>query len=294
MPWGKDALMQMVEQEEGKSATLPPGLLRAIADTETRGSWKTDATSPKGAHGLFQFMPPTAKAYGVDSKDPASSAAGARRMLEDLWKQFGGDMDKVAAAYNWGSGNVSKHGLDKAPRETTDYISMVRSAMSKFGGDGQQQATVASATSTPQGTQYSVASLMPSLENVKSQAASYSDELMNMVKRVFGQESQAQQSAPMAAPDPQIMAPSRPEPERQRPQRTAPTKRAIRQRLADAGNQAEHLLGVVDGIAGLPTLYQESSLGDLNSVSKSEYMAQLAKLLAEFKSSPEGTGLDLA
>lgn len=289
MPWGKDALMQMVEQEEGKSRVLPPGLLRAIADTETRGSWVTDATSPAGAHGLFQFMPKTAKAYDVNSKDPSSSAAGARRMLEDLWKQFDGDVEKVAAAYNWGSGNLSRHGLGKAPKETQDYIGMVKTALSKFGG-GDAQASVASATQKPDGSQTMVAAYLPSLGDVKSQAASYSDELMGMIKRVFGQEV-TPQPAPAARPEPQLMQTRQePEPERRSPKQ-APTKRSVRQRLADAGNSAEQLLGVVNNIQGMPTLYQDNALGDLNSVNRTEYMAQLAKMLAEFKDSPEGFDL---
>lgn len=134
MPWGKQELIDMVAAEESKSSVLPPGLLRAIADTETRGAWATGQTSPKGAHGLFQFMPSTAKAYKVDSRDPSSSAAGARSMLEDLWKQFDGDINKVIAAYNWGSGRVSKHGLEKAPAETREYLKLVNAALPKFAG----------------------------------------------------------------------------------------------------------------------------------------------------------------
>lgn len=106
-----------------KQYGLPAGLLTAVAKTESGGN--PNAVSPAGAQGLFQFMPETAKAYGVNPFDPQSSAIGAARMYSDLSKQFGGDVPSMLAAYNWGSGNLSKKGLENAPKETRDYIAKI-------------------------------------------------------------------------------------------------------------------------------------------------------------------------
>lgn len=111
-----------------KQYGLPSGLLNAVMMAESSGN--PNAISPKGALGAFQFMPETAKAYGVNPLDPQSSAVGAARMYGDLSKQFGGDVPSMLAAYNWGSGNLTKKGLQNAPKETRDYIAKI---MPKIG-----------------------------------------------------------------------------------------------------------------------------------------------------------------
>jgi hypothetical protein len=79
--------------------------------------------SPAGAQGHFQFMPPTAKEYGVqDPHDLAQSATGFAKYFTWLMRKYNGDEQKAFAAYNWGPGNLDKHGLDKAPRETLGYL----------------------------------------------------------------------------------------------------------------------------------------------------------------------------
>ena len=84
------------------------------------------AVSPKGAQGLMQFMPKTAKAYGLKNpNDPAQSVDAWARMTKDLIQQTGGNPAHVLAAYNWGSGNLSKHGMQKAPAETRQYIQKI-------------------------------------------------------------------------------------------------------------------------------------------------------------------------
>lgn len=116
------------DQIEGQNG-LPRGLLQNVEYTESRGR---DLTSSAGAQGYFQFMPGTARRYGVDVHDEASSANGAARYLRDLKKMFGGDMEKAVAAYNWGEGNVqkdiNKHGdrwKDFLPAETQKYVQNV-------------------------------------------------------------------------------------------------------------------------------------------------------------------------
>lgn len=106
---------------------LPSGLLNAVMKQESGGN--TRAVSPKGARGAFQFMPATAKQYGVDVNDLTSSAKGAAKMYADLLKQNGGDLPKALAGYNWGQGNVQRNGMDKMPTETRQYIQKVTANM---------------------------------------------------------------------------------------------------------------------------------------------------------------------
>lgn len=118
---------------------LPAGLLQSVAITESGGN--QFAISGAGAKGLFQFMDPTAKDMGLkgnDVFDPEKSAAAAAKYLSMLLKMNGGDLDKALASYNWGIGNVQKHGLDLMPPETRNYIPKVRSNMP---GGGLQQET---------------------------------------------------------------------------------------------------------------------------------------------------------
>lgn len=118
---------------------LPAGLLRSVAITESGGN--QFAISGAGAKGLFQFMDPTAKDMGLkgnDVFDPEKSAAAAAKYLSMLLKMNGGDLDKALASYNWGIGNVQKHGLGLMPPETRNYIPKVRSNMP---GGGLQQET---------------------------------------------------------------------------------------------------------------------------------------------------------
>lgn len=120
--------LDTLEQQNG----LPKGLLAAVAQTES--NWNPNALGPvtrtgDRAQGLFQFMPKTARAYGVNAFDPQSSAVGAARMYGDLLKQHGGDLNKALAGWNWGSGNMQRQGMENMPQETRDYIQRVTSRM---------------------------------------------------------------------------------------------------------------------------------------------------------------------
>lgn len=103
-------------------------LTGAVAMTESGGD--PLARSGKGAEGLLQFMPATAKQYGVkDPYDPQQAWQGGQHMLLDLLKYYHNDLEKALAAYNWGLGNVNhvvkKYGAswkDHLRKETKDYI----------------------------------------------------------------------------------------------------------------------------------------------------------------------------
>ncbi len=81
-------------------------LLRAVCFIESR--FRVDALSPKGARGPMQFMPDTARRYGlVNPYDPQQAIDAAARYLKDLLKRFGGRVDLALAAYNSGEGTVN-------------------------------------------------------------------------------------------------------------------------------------------------------------------------------------------
>jgi hypothetical protein len=108
---------------------ISPLLLASVEYQESRGRDVTNARS--GAAGYFQFMPATARQYGVDVHNEQSSLDGARRYLSDLAAEFG-STEKALAAYNWGPGNLrrdmERYGNDwraHLPAETQQYISSV-------------------------------------------------------------------------------------------------------------------------------------------------------------------------
>ncbi|EAS6891366.1 lytic transglycosylase domain-containing protein [Salmonella enterica] len=118
-------LQPKLSQLEAKY-NLPPGLLRSVAIAESGGN--QFAVSRAGAMGLFQFMPQTAKEFGLrgnDAFDPEKSADAAARKLGGLMRFFHGDLARALAAYNWGEGNVQRKGLAAAPEETRNYIPRV-------------------------------------------------------------------------------------------------------------------------------------------------------------------------
>lgn len=121
---------------------LPTGLLRSVAIAESSGD--PNAMSGAGAQGLFQLMPGTAKDLGLrgnDSFDPVKSAGAAAKYLNQLLKANGGDLEKALASYNWGIGNVQKHGMGLMPEETRNYIPRVLSNMPSSGAPQISQET---------------------------------------------------------------------------------------------------------------------------------------------------------
>ena len=120
--------------------------LRAIAHIES--AYKANALSPKGARGIMQLMPATARHYQVsDPFDPSQSIlAGARhlRVLRDL---YGGDRVRIAAAYNAGAGAVKRYGGVPPYAETQAYVRKVmgmyvryRAAMGQLSSDASLDA----------------------------------------------------------------------------------------------------------------------------------------------------------
>ncbi len=84
---------------------------------------RIDAVSHKGAMGLMQLMPGTAKMLGVDDPfDPAQNLEGGIKYLSRLSDKYEGDLSKALAAYNAGPGRVDACGGIPPIAETQNYV----------------------------------------------------------------------------------------------------------------------------------------------------------------------------
>lgn len=130
-PAGAGAMAYLPKVQEALQATqspLDPLFVISIMNAESGGNAK--ATSPKNAQGLMQLIPDTAKRFGVqDAYDPDQAIAGGVKYLNWLHNRFGGDLTKVAAAYNAGEGAVDKYGGVPPYAETQNYVRKVLGTM---------------------------------------------------------------------------------------------------------------------------------------------------------------------
>jgi soluble lytic murein transglycosylase-like protein len=103
---------------------LAPELVLAVVSVES--GFRPEAVSPRGAQGLMQLMPGTARSLGVeDAFDPEQNLDGGARYLGALLLQYGGDLERALAAYNAGEGAVARHGGIPPFRETREYVRKV-------------------------------------------------------------------------------------------------------------------------------------------------------------------------
>jgi soluble lytic murein transglycosylase-like protein len=109
---------------------LSVALLEALVWQESR--WNNNAVSPKGAMGLTQLMPATARALGVNPRDPAANLEGGARYLRMMIDRFGGDVVKALAAYNAGPERVERAGGIPAIRETQGYVAAIMARLSGY------------------------------------------------------------------------------------------------------------------------------------------------------------------
>ena len=113
---------------------VDPALVAAVIDWENRGNW-SNKTSKSGAKGIAQFMPDTAKEFGVNVNDPVSSVQGAAKYLKWLIDYFQGDKRLAIIAYNSGPGAVSRAGgAIPGSSESQEYYPGVMRAYAKYSG----------------------------------------------------------------------------------------------------------------------------------------------------------------
>jgi soluble lytic murein transglycosylase-like protein len=106
---------------------LDPKLIEAVAWRESR--FRADARSSKGAVGVMQLMPGTARDLGVDPFDVTQNIRGGALYLSRMLSEFGGDVRLALAAYNAGPAAVRKHGGVPPYAETQAYVTSILGRM---------------------------------------------------------------------------------------------------------------------------------------------------------------------
>ena len=113
------------ERRIARQNQLPPQLIHSVIRVES--NYDPYAVSPKGALGLMQLIPSTARRFGVsDVFDPADNIQGGARYLKYLLELYKGDNALALAAYNAGEGAVSRYGGVPPYPETRNYVTQVR------------------------------------------------------------------------------------------------------------------------------------------------------------------------
>jgi len=112
---------------------VDPLLVEAVIAAES--GFDARALSDKGAQGLMQLMPDTARRFGVaDVWDPRQNIQGGTAYLAELHAQFGGHLPDILAAYNAGEGAVARYGGIPPYEETRNFVQRVLAYLEERGG----------------------------------------------------------------------------------------------------------------------------------------------------------------
>lgn len=109
-------------KKAARKHNVPEDLFARLVQQES--NWNPTAKSHKGAMGLAQLMPGTAKYLGVDANDPRQNLEGGARYLAEQYREFG-SWRLALAAYNAGPEAVRKHGGVPPYRETRNYVRII-------------------------------------------------------------------------------------------------------------------------------------------------------------------------
>jgi hypothetical protein len=122
--------------DAAKRNGLPVEFVKSVVAAES--AFRADAVSPKGAIGLMQLMPATAREYGAEASDPRQNIEAGTQYLRDLLLKYQHDDHQVLralAAYNAGPGAVDRYHGVPPYRETIEYITRVLRKYAKTSGD---------------------------------------------------------------------------------------------------------------------------------------------------------------
>ncbi|MEI4470491.1 lytic transglycosylase domain-containing protein [Frigidibacter sp. MR17.24] len=111
-----------VARAAARKHAVPEDLFLRLVQQES--GWNPGAVSPKGATGLAQLMPETARRLGVDMLDPKQNLEGGARYLRMMYDRFG-NWQHALAAYNAGPEAVTRHKGIPPYQETTNYVKVI-------------------------------------------------------------------------------------------------------------------------------------------------------------------------
>ena len=121
-----------------RNQRINPNLIKAVITAES--CFREGARSNKGAGGLMQLMPGTARRFGVTNRfDSVENIEGGARYLRWLLNRYGGNVTHAVAAYNAGEGRVDVYGTAVPFQETQTYTRRVLNAYNKLSGNYRPQ-----------------------------------------------------------------------------------------------------------------------------------------------------------
>ena len=131
-----DGMIEKISIKEGVS----PSLVKAVVENES--SYNTMAVSPKGAMGLMQLMPDTAKQLGVENSFSAQeNIEGGVKYLKGLLNRYHWDYKKALAAYNAGPKIVDSYNGVPPIKETSEYVNRVLDSYRKVQETAEEDNT---------------------------------------------------------------------------------------------------------------------------------------------------------
>jgi soluble lytic murein transglycosylase-like protein len=120
----KSARYDAAISEHARRQGVAEDLVRAVIQVES--AFNANAVSHKGAMGLMQLMPATARELGVKNPfDPEQNISGGVKYLKQLLERYDNKVELALAAYNAGIGNVEKYGDVPPFKETRNYVDKI-------------------------------------------------------------------------------------------------------------------------------------------------------------------------